>query len=247
MDDSALLDCFLNHPPLEEIPYFPLEYREIQQRQFADAELNALRQEKPYQFPMIDMGNNMHLICYQRLPTEAWKIAVPTSMIGSLINWYHITLNHIGMTRLYETIATHFHYPRLKAPVEQRVASCDVCQRNKAIGPGYGELPERDAQLLPWNEVAVDLIGPWRFSADGQELELNALTCVDPVTTLQNGSTQNRTRSVFFWAAVCVSDTVRLCGLCQCGLCQTHATRSRTVSSCVTSPISIANDRSYPI
>jgi hypothetical protein len=67
------------------------------------------------------------------------------------------------------------------------------------------------------------------------------------VVALQNGSTQNRTLSVFFWAAVCVSDTVRLCGLCQCGLCQTHATRPRTVSSCVTSPISIANDRSYPI
>jgi hypothetical protein len=184
MDDPALLDCFLNHPPLEEIPYFPLEYREIQQRQFADDDLNALRQEKPYQFPVIDMGNNVQLICYQPIPNEAWKIAVPTNMLDDLINWYHTTLNHIGMTRLYETIATHFHHPRLKARVEQRVTNCDACQRNKAIGPGYGELPERDAQLLPWNEVAVDLIGPWKISIDGQELEFNALTCIDPVTNL---------------------------------------------------------------
>ena len=71
MDDPASLECFLNHPPLEEIPCFPLEHREIQQRQFADADLNALRQEKPHQFPVIDMGNNVHLICYQPLPTEA--------------------------------------------------------------------------------------------------------------------------------------------------------------------------------
>jgi transposase InsO family protein len=105
-------------------------------------------------------------------------------MVDHLVNWYHITLNHIGITRLYETIATHFHYPRLKAIVEQRVSNCDVCQRNKATGPGYGELPERDAQLLPWNEVAVDLIGPWRISINGQELEFNALTCIDPVTNL---------------------------------------------------------------
>jgi hypothetical protein len=76
MGDPALLDCFLNHPPPEEIPYFLLEHRETQQRQFADTELNALRQEKPCQFPVIDMGNNVHLICYQRLPIEAWKIAV---------------------------------------------------------------------------------------------------------------------------------------------------------------------------
>jgi hypothetical protein len=184
MDDPALLECFLNHPSSEEIPHFPLEHQETQQRQFADAELIALRQEKPHQFPVIGMGNNVHLVCHQRLPTEAWKTAVPTGVIGDLINWCHITLNHIGMTRLRETIATQFHCPRLKAPVEQRVASCDACQRNKAIGPGCSELPERDAQLLPWNEVAVDLIGTWRISMDGQELEFNALTYVDPVTDL---------------------------------------------------------------
>jgi hypothetical protein len=73
MDDLALLDRFLNHPPLEEIPCFPLECRETQQRKFADANLNALRQEKPCQFLVIDMGNNVHLICYQPLPTEAWR------------------------------------------------------------------------------------------------------------------------------------------------------------------------------
>jgi hypothetical protein len=178
LDDPALLDCFLNHPPMEDVPYFPLDHREMQQRQFTDGDLNALRQEKPHQFPAIDMGDNMHLICYQPLPAEAWKIATPTSMIDDLINWCHITLNHVGMTR------THFHCPRLKARTEQRVANCDACQRNEAIGPGCGELPERDAQLLPWNEVAVDLIGPWKISMNGQELEFNALTCIDPVTDL---------------------------------------------------------------
>jgi hypothetical protein len=118
------------------------------------------------------------------LPTEAWKIAMPTSMIDDLINWCHATLNHVGMTRSHGTILTNFHHPRLKAQTEQRVANCDACQRNEAIGPGCGELPERDAQLLPWNKVAVDLIGPWKISTNGQELEFNALTCVDPVTNL---------------------------------------------------------------
>jgi hypothetical protein len=145
LDDPALLDCFLNHPPMEDIPYFPLDCRETQQRQFAVGNLNALRQEKPCQFPVIDMGDNTHLICYQPFPAEAWKTAMPTSMIDDLINWCHITLNHIGMTRSHETISTHFHHPRLKAQMEQRVANCDACQRNKANGPGHGKLPERDA------------------------------------------------------------------------------------------------------
>jgi hypothetical protein len=33
-------------------------------------------------------------------------------------------------------------------------------------------------------------------------------------TSLQNETTQFGSRSVFIWAAVCVSDTDRLCGLC---------------------------------
>jgi hypothetical protein len=102
---------------------------------------------------------------------------------------------YIGMTQLCETIATHLHCPRLEARAEQQVANCNACQRNKAIdGPGHGELSERDAQLLPWNEVAVDLIGPWKISTDGQELEFNALTCIDPVTDLvELTRTQNKT------------------------------------------------------
>ena len=115
-------------------------------------------------------------------------------MTDNLISWCHVTLNHIGMTQLRRTIATHFHHPRLKAPAEQRVANCNACQCNEAIGPGCGELPERDAQLLPWNEVASDLIGPWKISADRQELEFNALTCTDPVTNLVKLTrTQNKT------------------------------------------------------
>eukprot|EP00957_Ditylum_brightwellii_P044318 3362572-Ditylum_brightwellii.AAC.1 len=37
---------------------------------------------------------------------------------------------------------------------------------------------------MPWDEVAVDLIGPWRMQVNGQEVEFNALTCIDPVTNL---------------------------------------------------------------
>jgi hypothetical protein len=56
--------------------------------------------------------------------------------------------------------------------------------RCDAIGPGCGKLPGCDAQLLPWNEVAADLIGSWKISTDGRELEFKALTCIDPVPDL---------------------------------------------------------------
>ncbi len=51
-------------------------------------------------------------------------------------------------------------------------------------------MPPREADLVPWREVAVDLIGPWKVKLNtmpnGQEtsIEFNALTCIDPVTNL---------------------------------------------------------------
>ena len=40
------------------------------------------------------------------------------------------------------------------------------------------------APLAPWDEVAVDLIGPWSIHINGQDLVFHALTCIDTVTNL---------------------------------------------------------------
>jgi hypothetical protein len=49
---------------------------------------------------------------------------------------------------------------------------------------GNGELPPREAGILPWNEVAMDLIGPWTLNIQGAEVKFNALTCIDPASNL---------------------------------------------------------------
>jgi len=45
-------------------------------------------------------------------------------------------------------------------------------------------LPPREASLVPWQEIAVDLIGPWNISVHNIELTLNALMIIDTVTNL---------------------------------------------------------------
>jgi hypothetical protein len=40
-DDDDMLDCFLNHPPLEEMKY-PLDYQLIQQNEFDEKQLQQL-------------------------------------------------------------------------------------------------------------------------------------------------------------------------------------------------------------
>ncbi len=40
--------------------------------------------------------------------------------------------------------------------------------------------------MAPWNEIAIDLIGPWKAKLQGlqQEIKFNALTCIDPISNL---------------------------------------------------------------
>mgnify|MGYP000532751135 CR=1 FL=1 len=88
------------------------------------------------------------------------------------------------IVRLYQSIVTHFLHPHLKPCIKYIVKSCDAWLRSKLPGMGYGELPPREAGLVPWNEVAVDLIGPWTVNVQGADITFNALTCIDPVSNL---------------------------------------------------------------
>ena len=51
-------------------------------------------------------------------------------------------------------------------------------------GRGFGLLPERELRIAPWEEVAIDLIGPWKVKVRGKQVEFNALTCIDTASNL---------------------------------------------------------------
>ena len=182
LDDASMLQCFLHHPDPADIP-FPLEYTLLRQQQFDDMTLQEARNSHPDHYPIMNFGD-VQLMCYVAHPGDSWRIAIPTQALYNIVRWYHAVLNHVGMTRLHLTIATHFYHPQLRFVVNTVVRECTICQRYKLAGPGYGKLPPREANLAPWDEVAVDLIGIWKIEINGQQLEFNALTCIDPVTNL---------------------------------------------------------------
>ncbi len=39
-------------------------------------------------------------------------------------------------------------------------------------------------RIAPWEEVAINLIGPWKVKVNGQQVEFNALTCIDTASNL---------------------------------------------------------------
>jgi hypothetical protein len=44
---------------------------------------------------------------------------------------------------------------------------CKDCQKHKLAGHGYGLLPTREARIAAGEEVAINLVGPWKVKVNG--------------------------------------------------------------------------------
>ena len=183
-DDPELLDCFLNLPQEADGLESPLRWEYVAEMQAADEQLQELTQRSPEQYHIRPIqGHN--IVCYTKIGDDnntQWKIALPRNMIPQTLTFYHSILGHPGSRRLRDTLQARYFHPQLRSYCER--FHCDICQREKLPGPGYGFLPERELNAEPWTEVAVDLIGPWKIEVNNVEVELNALTCIDTTTNL---------------------------------------------------------------
>jgi len=179
--DDDLVMSFAHLPAQSGIP-FVLDYRTIADAQDRDAGLQQLAQQEPERYVRQLLAPNTQVYCHIRQPNDPWKIYLPEELLDHAVRWYHLALSHVGSNRLLDTMSMHFYSKNLRGKVEDIVSKCDACQRYKLVGRGHGELAPREAEVMPWRRVAVDLIGPWTFLAAGQELKFSALTIIDLVT-----------------------------------------------------------------
>jgi transposase InsO family protein len=110
------------------------------------------------------------------------RIIVPSSLRERLTDWYHETLLHPGVNRMYETMRQHFTWPKMKDTIAKLVKTCDACQKAKRGGKGYGLVPLKDVETEPWKDIAVDLSGPWKATIDKQIVIFHTLTIIDVFT-----------------------------------------------------------------
>ena len=103
-------------------------------------------------------------------------------MIKKTVQWYHIVTGHPGSKKLKLNMEQRYHHPNMHRYIDN--FACEDCQKHKLDGKGYGLLPMRDLNAQPFEEVVVDLIGPWKIQVRGKPYEFNALTAIDTVTNL---------------------------------------------------------------
>ena len=165
-------------------PSFPLDFSAIHTHQQNDKSIHRLPSSSPSQFQFHSV-HGIKLLHYRRSDSEPWKIFLPSSLIATTIEYYHRLLHHPGSTKLYYVISNHFYFRSMRAVINNFVKKCDICQRVKGPFPRLGHLPLKATELNPWDEVQVDLVGPWTFQIPPKwSVSVLALTCIDPFTGL---------------------------------------------------------------
>ena len=81
-----------------------------------------------------------------------------------------------------DTLQQRYYHPRIRSHIDN--LQCENCQKHKLAGRGYGLLPEREVKVAPWEEVVIDLIGPWTVKVNGRPTEFSASTCIDTASNL---------------------------------------------------------------
>ena len=113
IDDDDLLDCFINLPQSEGVP-FQLDYGTISTAQVGDARLAALRQQQPQRFAEQLLAPDTSVVCYIPEPGSPWKIYLPSQLLDNAIRWYHLALGHCGQNCVFDSINIHLYHPDLR-------------------------------------------------------------------------------------------------------------------------------------
>ncbi len=144
-----------------------MNYAHICDLQHQDKQLLALQVKNPDSYVNLQLDDDIDdIVCYMKDPNQPnWKIALPESMVVDTVKWFHQVMGHPGEKRLRETLDQRYYHPRLCYHIDK--LKCKYCQKHKLAGCGYGLLPKQEVQIAPWEEVTIDLIGPWKVKVNG--------------------------------------------------------------------------------
>jgi hypothetical protein len=170
----------------EEDTEFPLNLATLARKQQSDTYLQAALQRDPSNYVATQQeGNKIYVL------KSTKTIYVPLSLRAAILQWYHTSLQHPGIKRMQYTVKESFYWPGIDAAIDTLVRACATCQQCKITAvKKYGKIPlPTHHKLAPWEQVHVDLIGPWDVKYNSTSVpgkstieKIQALTIMDKAT-----------------------------------------------------------------
>ena len=125
---------------------------------------------------------------------------VPKSLKRFILSEYHNENGHMSRDRLLELLKKRFYWKSLRNYVEKWVTNCVQCIKFKAKQPLNHGLLNPIKSTSPFELVALDIVGPFRKSLNGNKYILVAVDAftnwveAGPLKTL----TAEETSTLFF-------------------------------------------------
>ena len=107
------------------------------------------------------------------------QICLPTPYRQKCLHLAHNNFGHQGRTKMTDLIRPFFHWPSMTRDCLAHVRSCDVCQRTDKANPKPNMMQLREVTTIPFESVAIDLVGPFPTAVGGFKF---LLTCIDNAT-----------------------------------------------------------------
>jgi len=107
------------------------------------------------------------------------QLCVPKQLREKCMSLAHTKHGHMGRNKMCALLTPLFYWPGLSKDCQLYVRKCDACQRFDKARPPNAPMQAREIVTLPFERVAVDLVGPFPTAKGGFKF---LLTCVDLAT-----------------------------------------------------------------
>ena len=107
------------------------------------------------------------------------QICLPIQYRARCLKLAHSNFGHQGRNEMVELIKPFFHWPTMTKDCLNHIKACHICQKMDKSVPRRNEMQIRKMTTVPFERVAVDLVGPFPTAVGGFRF---MLTCIDMAT-----------------------------------------------------------------
>ena len=160
LDNQQGMEVMLNYPQIDLhhpiLNSYPLDLRLLHKHQLLDAALlKAVKEDSRFKFIHV-YGNQ--LVVHQLQNSNRQCIVIPQKLQYPAVRWLHSILGHDGITRLHETLSSHFWFPHMKDMITDVVKKYNYCQKYKIHHKSYGHLPPKNIEnVQPWDDAVLQV------------------------------------------------------------------------------------------
>jgi len=107
------------------------------------------------------------------------KICLPSPYRQKCLALAHTQFGHQGRNKMVTLIRNHFYWPTMSRDIQTYLKSCNVFQKTDKSNPPHSPMQLREAVCIPFERVAIDLVGQFPSASGGFRF---LLTCVNLAT-----------------------------------------------------------------